>query len=471
MGGGFYQVLLVASIVAFGAMLGVYMRSGRASMFHPATLYLAFHFVVFVVRPILVFYRGYDRIYGSFQFQPTIEEKAIALIGANLGMIVFVLGCLYFGRALPRLRPVSNQELDGYVKPVLLTSVILGIPGLWSLYTVLGMTSLGTIQNQWEMDLATGTTINTTSNGYLIEAQLMLATLGGMIAYVFRFRWWSLLPFLTFVLLRAGTGGRGPFISAAFFVILLYLFANRRKWLTGLSLAIGAAGLLLFRIVGDYRKIGFDAVFGSDPRGEQVTELRFLESMDWGNIEFFEYIVHVVPKRTGTYDYFASMLQLFTEPIPRVLWSDKPIGAPIKFFNMHDYGRPVGMTYSLPGSGWLELGWAGIVIMCLAFAWLYGKAYDKFMNGSQSPFSVMLYAAFMMSAIVAYRDGLILTVARQSLFFLAPVIVAQGLAISYGAVPRAPWRPAIPAPPEIAPPEALSPRERRRLRAAMLDRA
>lgn len=466
-----YEGLLLASVVVFVTMVIVYLRSGRASMFHPVTVFLALHFIVFVARPFLVYYREYNKIYEWYDFSPTFEDKCIVLLGANLSLVVFVLACLHFGRARPRLAQVPERQINEYVKPVLLTCVILGIPGLWSLYTVLGMTSLGTVQSQWVMDPVTGNTINTTSNGYLLDSQLMLATLAGMFAYVFRFRWWSLLPFLAFVLLRAGTGGRGPFISATLFIILLYLFYHRRKWLTASSIALSLFALALFRVVGDYRSVGFKSLFAPDTRAEVPEDMRFLESMDWANLEFFEYLVYTIPQRTGTYDYFASLLQLFTEPIPRVLWADKPIGAPVKFFNLLDYGTPYGMTYSLPGSGWVELGWAGIVIMSVAFAWIYGKAYDRFMGATQTPFTMMLYCALAMSSIVAYRDGLILTIARQSLFYLAPVLMMQLLAKGYGIRSPASSREPVCESRGDGLALARTPRERRRERAAGLDGA
>ncbi len=473
MGGGLYQVIMLGSVLVFLATLALYLRSGRASLFHPVTIYLAFHFVVFVFRPLLVFYRGYDLIYLGFDFQPTFTDKSVTLLGANLGLLVFVAACMHFGSAWPRLTTFPDRQLGAYVKPVALTCVLLGIPGLWSLYTVLGMTSLGTVDNQWQMDAATGITINTTSNGYLLDAQLMLATLTGMFAYVHRFRIWALLPFIIFVVLRAGTGGRGPFISATVFIVLLYLFHRRRRWLNATTVVLGGFMLTLFRLVGDYRSVGFQQLFANDSRVEGPRQTRFLESMDWANLEFYEFVVYAVPQRTKTYDYFASLLQLFTEPIPRVLWPDKPIGAPIKMFNLLDYGRPYGATLSLPGSGWYELGWAGIVILCAAFAWLYGRAYNRFMRAEQTPFAVMLYCAFMMSAVVAFRDGLIITVARQSLFYLAPVVVMEMLARAYGAGRRASSG-AIPAPMPHRPAaevpiSASTPRERRRSMAARLD--
>ena len=96
---GLYQALLYGSVVVFAAMLAVYLRSGRASMFHPATVYLAFHFVTFVVRPFFAFYYNYDLIYTVYDFNPSWDEKITVVLAANLGVVVFTLASLAFGNA------------------------------------------------------------------------------------------------------------------------------------------------------------------------------------------------------------------------------------------------------------------------------------------------------------------------------------------------------------------------------------
>lgn len=55
--------------------------------------------------------------------------------------------------------------------------------------------------------------------------------------------------------------------------------------------------------------------------------------MHWANMEFLDN-VETVPRRTGTYGFFGDNPQAFTEPIPRKLWKDKPVGAPIKMLNL-----------------------------------------------------------------------------------------------------------------------------------------
>src|SRR5205085_1509407 len=140
------------------------------------------------------------------------DDKITVLLGANLGLVVFIAAAIYFGRARPVLRD-HELQLQSYVKPVILTCIICGIPAAWSLLATFG-TSAGVIENTMIFDPETHIRINTTGNGYFVDMQLMLATLVGMFAYVMRFRWWSFLPLLVFILVKAGTGGRGPFIAA-----------------------------------------------------------------------------------------------------------------------------------------------------------------------------------------------------------------------------------------------------------------
>ena len=158
--------------------------------------------------------------------------------------------------------------------------------------------------------------------------------------------------------------------------------------------------------------------------------------MDFGNLEYFEFLVYAVPQRSGSYEYFANNLMLFTEPVPRVLWPGKPVGSPVKFFELFDYGYPIGMTRSLPGEGWTQLGWLGIVIWCGLWGLAFGKLYDRFVTTGQSTFWVMAYMTFIAMLVVVYRDGTIITVMRQGLFYFFPIILwkvfAKGL-----AVPRA----------------------------------
>ncbi|WP_207436492.1 hypothetical protein, partial [Sabulibacter ruber] len=76
-------------------------------------------------------------------------------------------------------------------------------------------------------------------------------------------------------------------------------------------------------------------------RVQGSSDARFVDSLagqDLGNFDYLSFILWVVPKESGTYTWFTQYLQLFTEPIPRVLWPAKPIGPPVQYFSLHDFG-------------------------------------------------------------------------------------------------------------------------------------
>jgi len=184
--------------------------------------------------------------------------------------------------------------------------------------------------------------------------------------------------------------------------------------------------LFLFQIVGVDRGTTIRQWFIEDRSSladnvDRLKELRFLEGMDFANLEFFEYLVYAVPQRTGTYGYFLDNLQLLTQPIPRVLWSGKPVGPPIQLFSLFDYGYPIGMTYSLPGEGWVQLGYLGVIIWCALFGWLFGLGYNRFQKSSHGNPIVLTYLLFLPLSLTFFRDGFLLTIVQTAVFFLFPV--------------------------------------------------
>ena len=318
----------------------------------------------------------------------------------------------------------SHAEQDR-LKPLLLWVLAICVPiGLYSLSSLWSnVTTTGTY-GEMTMDAATGTIVNTQSNGYLTEAQLMLASCGALVAWVFRFRLLSILPLLAFAVFRAGTGGRGPFVIGLVTVGLLFLYEHRRRMPSLRVMGLLIAMVIAFNSVGSDRGTAIRKALGDDSTStfrRDLSDLRFLEGMDFGNLEFFEYLVYAIPQRTHTYSYFLDSLQVFTEPVPRVLWANKPIGAPFNKIYLFNYGRPAGMTRSLPGEGWYAWGWFGVIVWCGLWGYVLGLIYRKFVEGSQSAFKTAAYMIFVPILIIGYRDGTLVTMFRQGLFYLAPV--------------------------------------------------
>ena len=419
------SLLLALTVVIYALVCAVYLRHRAASWFHPLTIYLAFHGLVFVVRPILSYLYGYTFIYRLYLFAPDDYAKAMTLVAVNLGLLSFAVASLRWGGARLAFRAdrFGAAELRAMARPLWLAALPLLPFAAYSLYQAWALR--GSAQDALDMDLTTGTTINTGGNGYVQFGYIALATLVPLLAWAGRFRPWWLAAAGFVALVMAGVGIRGPIASLLVCLATLYLYARRRRAPDWRIAAVAAAGVLAFNAVGADRGQEVRTLLGGERAAmtQSAEQMAPLEGMDLGSLEYVEFLVDKVPRDTRTYEYFVDNLQVATEPIPRVLWPGKPIGQPVRLFYLFDYGYPIGMTRSLPGEGWTQLGLIGVVLWCGLWGGICGAVYNRFARGSQTPLQIAFYAAFLSTLIVFYRDGLFITLLRQGLFFVVPPLL------------------------------------------------
>lgn len=453
-----YEIALATSVLCFAGVTVAFARHPAFSVFHPLAFYLAFHGLVFVFRPVVAHVLDFRLIYRVYEFTPSASDKLTALMAANVGMLAFAAAALHTGGTPMRFgqgRQIAAERVR--LIPALLAMLVIVIPpAIYSL--MLKWDFAANASGTMVMDSGTGIFMNTTTNGYLTDAQLMLASALALLAWIFRFRPLAVAPMALFVLVKAGTGGRGAFVSALVCLGLLWLYERRYRVPGWRMLAGGVALVAVFAAVGDDRGRAVRQWLGGDNTlagpGPQV-ELRFLEGMDYGNLEMVEFLVYAVPQRTGTHEFLADHLMLFTEPVPRVLWPDKPRGSPVKLFELFDYGYPIGMTRSLPGEGWVAFGWLGVIGWCAAWGLALGAIYRRFAAGRQGPFAVAGYMLLLGMLVVGYRDGTVITMLRGGLFYAFPILVWYAIAWFTGALPRVATAPANPVdfcriPPAVA---------------------
>jgi oligosaccharide repeat unit polymerase len=418
--------VLVLGTLLWLAMIAFYARSGVASTFHPATYYLFFQGFVFMVRPWLNWYYSYSYVYEAYRFRPWESDRVTALLAADLGFITFMFFVLRAGAAPLVIKPVPEQRsvLHRRYRRSMLIAILLCAPlGLYSLYKGLhtGLEGSSTML----MDKSSGILVNTSGNGYMADANNMLIPIVVLIPWLYRFRLWSLLPFLAFSFTRMiNGGGRWTFVMAAASLALAYLYERRARWFNLQALGLGITIIFLFNALGHNRAAIKSLVMGE--RNATLTTdsgLYPLEDMNYANQEFLEYLVKVIPDQTRTYDYFLDNLQVFTEPVPRVLWPGKPIGAPIQLYSLWDYGTPIGMTYSLPGEGWAQWGYLGVIIWCGLFGWVFGRFYNWFARSAQTEFQVATYILLLPLSIQFFRDGTLLTMMKFPLFYIIPLLI------------------------------------------------
>jgi oligosaccharide repeat unit polymerase len=433
-----YEVALFANVLLWLGITIYYIRQPVASAFHPVSYYLFFHGFIFAFRPLVVHYQGYSELYKGYGFSPSPEDKITVILATMLGLVCFVFAALRSGNAPMRFAQdqFHDHERNALKRPFLfVASAILPLGVITSLAS---WTTRSNDATTMILDSATGHYINTTTSGYFIDLQLLIAPCVLMFAWFFRFKWWTWAMLAGFIILRGGTGGRWPIMMACATIALMFLYERRQKFPNLKVAALLVSAIWLFQLVGSDRGATIRNLFIEDNSLASVNynrmELGFLEAMDFANLEFFEYIVYVVPQRSGTHGYFLDNLQVFTEPVPRVLWPGKPVGPPIQLFSLFDYGYPIGMTYSLPGEGWMQFGYIGVATWCGLFGWFYGWIYNKFQYSRQSNLALVAFLLFLPLSLQFFRDGLLLTMVKTHAWFMLPVVLLLGFA-RFSAVP------------------------------------
>ena len=202
-----YETALALSVICFLLVTGYFVRSPSFSLFHPLTFYTAFHGFIFVFRPIVVWMNGYTLLYRGYQFTPSPSDKLTVILASNLGFLTFAFFCLLAGNVAMRFKQDSFAVAErDRLKPLLFWVLAICVPiGLYSLAKVWnGAATTGIGYDGMFRDAGTGVYFNTQSNGYLAESQLLLASCGALVAWVYRFRLLAMLPLVGFVIFRAG---------------------------------------------------------------------------------------------------------------------------------------------------------------------------------------------------------------------------------------------------------------------------
>ena len=376
----------------------------------------------------------FDFVYRLYDFQPSVSDKITVIAGATLAMLIFVGTSLALCR---RSAIVLHQFSFDAARAMLAKPILIAAAPILPLAIYSQIGNWTRRANQFDTmlrDAATGVQVNTTSVGWVTEFGLALAPLAVMILWLSRYRWWGWVFFAGFILLQSGSGTRGPLVYAVLAVGIIYLLEHGRRWIDWRSFALLATTAIAFNLIVIDRGSAVRQVFVEERQAHIVgtRELQPLEHMDFANMEYFEYVVYAVPQRSGSYDYFANNLQIFTEPIPRALWKDKPVGSPVRFFNLWDYGRPIGITLSMPGIGWFSFGWLGIAIQAFVTALIYAFVYRWLVVRRAGPIAFLSYGLIAATALVMFRDGALVSVIRVLPFYLGPLVLMLLVARMYG---------------------------------------
>ena len=403
-------------------------RSG--SLYHPFGYYLVFHGIVFVIRPILEYAFDFHIAFDYMWFYPNEDRIIFTLFLSTWGLIAFAL----FGWAFDRTGPHFDRPLPSGFTAVewqaFYILVILILPfAAYSFYLNIAQGLGGSNLVQGYRDPITGiyTLVNTT--GYVAAADNALIPCCLMLIWAMGFRPWSYVPFLIFLALHAYIGwGRWAFILSVAMLGLLALFRKKQRWIRPSWILIGIAVFIVFQQLGQNRDY-YQELISGEPHDEDVLDrnrpwVERFDGLDFANFDYLTYIVDIVPDKSDTYSYFTQYLQLFTEPIPRILWRNKPYGSPVDLVNLNNYGNFVGLTQSLVGDGWVSLGWLGVFVTLGLVGYVNLRLHRWFWNGEATNFKVLAYCTYLPLTMQWFRDGGI-SIAKFVLFTVMPLVLWQ----------------------------------------------
>jgi hypothetical protein len=419
---------LIAQVALWLIVLVAFLLSGQASLFHPVTLYLAFHGLVFIMRPSLVVCCGFDSVWNYMMFDPSPEILVKSMAVSSVAMVVFCSTCLAFGWCQTgnyASQPLRFNQLEK--KGLVLTTLLLAPIIAYSIHVGFSGEATG--------ERVGGTYIMTGTSGYINDAQVMAGSLICAWLMITRFRWPVVLLAAVYVMYRCyGGWARWTFLLFFLATALVYAWQHQRRWMPFWSLLLVFPMFILFDNIGKNRSWLQETLSGQAPMAaptETLTKADRLrekyDTVDFANYDYLTFVVAMVPERTGRYSWGVQHLQLFTEPIPRALWKGKPVGAPVGYFNLNNYGNFLGLTVTMAGDGWMSGGWIGVIITAGIIGLLMGLAHRWFWQTAQrNNILGLVYILGLAMIPQQYRDGGIVSLAKFLLWSWLPIIVWLG---------------------------------------------
>jgi hypothetical protein len=213
-------------------------------------------------------------------------------------------------------------------------------------------------------------------------------------------------------------------------LVLTFLvsYLRKRRFFETKHYVIMAVVLFAFVAVGHNREAFIKFLLTGDFNlSFDLRQSSFGDHPDFAMFDCLSYILAKVPAVSGTYSYFTQYLGLFTQPIPRALWPDKPVGSPIVLVNLDAYGKFSPYVATLVGDGWISLGYIGVVVTTGLVGAFYGWLYRRFCSGTSSVYFFCAYF-WMLSLLLQWaRDGGYSIFTNFFFFSLSPILLAYGL--------------------------------------------
>jgi oligosaccharide repeat unit polymerase len=411
--------------------------TGRFDIFEPPHLFAIGYLVLFALRP------AYDVAAGLpwFNDYPIAPGFRIAMEIGIVGAAAFYAGYYSrlgrdFGRRWHLPSPnISVASLDGFIAVAAIASALL--------YLAFVGSASASVQALFAGRSAGRLSSLHNASGYLYTAPLWVTSLGVLLLATTS-RWRSYRGVTAFALiflseLPSAAGGDRAFVlpAVAAVAILWYLRKGTRPRLyqvlliLGVVFIVGVSAPREYRTV-DVRQSSFTGVVEHDALHPISAVQNFLGSNDTAMVDNLSVAAQALNGGSPPLSYRggSTYIEDVTRPVPRAIWSGKPIAAETDMMSQlwpDLYALNIHFTFSMFAEPYLNFGVLGVALILFAAGVLWRALYTWFRRAPNNPGVMTLYALSFPYLFVYMRGGFGLDYYRQA-FAVIPVVLALAYA-------------------------------------------
>lgn len=405
------------------AALSFALVAWRLPFYHPALLYLVYHFLGFVMRPFLILANEGSFLWRRIGYSPEPGDLILIATLTNLSLLAFMMGFGYFARrrSVPLLQPIEFEIRRPALFAIVTIALIAG--GFYANWKNVAGAGLNQV-------LAYATTFDAQGGRRLVGISGYITAMAEFIPIICVFLFLSkklrkvaIVLIIAFIGIRLYAGAqRLSFVVVAAAVFMIMIIEQRRRYPKLLPVLAILLFALLFDIIGGDRYAARRLVMGTESVGN-IVESYFTQR---GNNALTSDIVEFDVATAATaaifkhndYSLGTQYVRLLIWPIPRQIWEDKPVYTSI--VDLNDYGDFRYLTTSLYADAFMTLGFASAALIMFAwgagFFWVYNFAGRTF-----NPVIYMFFWTFTMYVKTVLRDGGV-TVVYFWIFSVVPIV-------------------------------------------------
>lgn len=390
---------LIIDAFAIAVCLAIASREARSPL-HPAWMFLGLHAYIVTFR-LAQLYTGSHPMKASFAWPVAVNEVIRAGVASDLGLLALASGWLVARWAM-RLKRESRPEMMAVSKVrIYLAAGIAMALGAFGAVTV-GRLEHSLSNTSWD------------TSGYLAATTSWSAWSVCLLHFLYGFPMpLTIITGLVLVFVGITNISRFAVIIPMIFLTLTWLSRRRSRRFPFTLVAGILAAVMLWLPLKPFTRMLREGARVEDALNEALRYTFTEFGKDEGSVDqqFLDMsaATMTLSDLRGSWYWGGTITPLFVSPVPRVLWPEKPK------INQYQWDLQVparnmaqlGMTAGLVAEGYVNFGYAGVLLYCFGVGFVFTLAYLRVAHCHYLSPSRLLYFFCLASASQVYRDGLI----------------------------------------------------------------